>query len=150
MDNNIIRLTESELRQIITESVSNVLNEIGDTFQGKLGIANAIKKAKVQGRNKQAEKFSNYLFNDAKLPKEILNIGENIIKYRSLSGDIVTVKGTKISNDGGRSWSSLEYMGEFNLPKRIKTTPQIARMIVKTLSPNVSDSVKDWHAWASL
>ena len=149
MDNNIIRLTESELRQIITESVSNVLNEIGDTFQGKLGIANAIKKAKVQGRTKQAEKFSNYLFNDAGLPKEILNIGENIIKYRSLKGSIVTVEGDKLSIDK-YGCLSLKYMGDFLLPDKAKTTPQIARMIIKTLYPDVSDKVKDWHAWASL
>ena len=35
MNNNRIKLTESQLHEIIKESVKNVLNEIGDTPQGQ-------------------------------------------------------------------------------------------------------------------
>ena len=34
MNKNRIKLTESQLHEIIKESVKNVLNEIGDTPQG--------------------------------------------------------------------------------------------------------------------
>ena len=47
MKKNRIRLTESQLQQVIRESVKRVLNEIGDTEDSREKIQNAVNKSQV-------------------------------------------------------------------------------------------------------
>lgn len=66
---NIIRLTESELKQVISESVKSILTEISSDMANRAYHSALDKKLHSQGtpqwgkRYAQAEKFSNYYRN---------------------------------------------------------------------------------------
>lgn len=51
MKKKVIRLTESDLKRVISESVKKLINEIGDTDAGQRYLANAHvrKKQKLLG-----------------------------------------------------------------------------------------------------
>lgn len=79
MAKQVIKLTEQDLHRIIKESVSKVLNEIGDTFEkpkeeGGLGLPKgggkyylakkAAQEADKQGRKRQKDNFEDYATTD--------------------------------------------------------------------------------------
>lgn len=52
-----VKITQEKLNEIISESIKKVLNEIGDTPQGRETLRRAANKAWAKGREGQACKF---------------------------------------------------------------------------------------------
>lgn len=157
MSKQIIKLTENQLKNIVVESVKSVLNEIGDTMDGKFNLANAYAIAQNKGRNKLARKISNYLGDIPNMPSDILYIRNNEIAYKVNDKRDNTVI---IHNDGQISLNYIEsvYINlldpqDADKMQWIQTGRNTARLIVKWLErycPNVDDTYLDWHIWASL
>lgn len=60
---NIVRLTESDLKKVIFESVKNILNEIGDSEESRNNIRKAVKDdstKRIKGLMKGTYKPENY------------------------------------------------------------------------------------------
>ena len=60
MNKKLIRLTESDLRRIVKESVNRVLNEIGDTPKGQYMLGRLQGRQMNNGKNKSAVETSRY------------------------------------------------------------------------------------------
>ena len=63
MEMNRIRLSESQLRQIIEESVKKVLKEIGDTEGGQNMLGRAKQRALYNREDGKEAEISNYAYN---------------------------------------------------------------------------------------
>jgi hypothetical protein len=149
-----IQISENKLKQIVAESVKNVLNEISSD----LAYA-AQKKAYDSGRKRQASKFYNYA-ND-KLKTELgadnngVQMDDDSITYHNYTNETVT-----LYRDG-----NVRYKGDFTsignyaeLQKVLKTDDKpTARLITRWLGKymselinNVNPQLLDWHFWAVL
>lgn len=65
----VIRLTESELKKVITESVKKIINEIGDSEETRNNIRKAVKDdstKRIKGLLKGTCKSENYVDKDGK------------------------------------------------------------------------------------
>ena len=60
MGKNIIRLTESELKEIIKESVKKIIQESGDTLKGQYLYGKAARRQEKLGNKKRAEELNDY------------------------------------------------------------------------------------------
>lgn len=60
MENNIIRITESELKEIIRESVERILDESGESLRGQYLYGRAARRAKKRGNEEYADEIKNY------------------------------------------------------------------------------------------
>lgn len=66
---NVIRLTESELKKVITESVKKIINEIGDSEESRNNIRKAVKDdttKRIKGLMKGTYKSENYVDKNGK------------------------------------------------------------------------------------
>lgn len=63
MGKNIIRLTESELKEIIKESVKKIIQESGDTLKGQYLYGKAARRQEKLGNKKRAEELNDYARN---------------------------------------------------------------------------------------
>lgn len=66
-----IRLTESKLKQIVAESVKNVLNEIGDTLKGQYALG------AVRGRASARPRYQNNKYGGLNTKSQQNNIANN-------------------------------------------------------------------------
>ena len=62
MNKKLIKLTEGDLKQIVKESVSKIINEIGDTPKGQRGLG-ALHARKVLRNNDLSDDTYNYAQN---------------------------------------------------------------------------------------
>ena len=71
MKKNVIRITESELKQIVAESVKKVLNEIGDTPKGQFALG------AVRGRASARPRYQNNKYGGLYAKNQQDNIANN-------------------------------------------------------------------------
>ena len=77
-----IRLTESELRGMIQETVKEALNEIGDTHRGQFMLGRVYSKNNEKYDDPSASKLANYAF-DKKIDKNNFNSDwDNGVKHQ--------------------------------------------------------------------
>ena len=151
-------INESTLKKIISESLKEYLNEIGNSTDGFLRIKNAQAKAENLGRYNQADKFRDYagmkdnytlvrandneiiwMSKDAKNRVSIESDG-NITYYNKNNNNWDNIGNTSTEVDGYRLSS-------------IKTDKKTARRIALWVSqhiPTAKEMYKDWHTWAAL
>lgn len=63
MEKNIIRLTESELKEIIKESVEKIIKESGNTLRGQYLYGRAARRERKLGNNERAEELARHAHN---------------------------------------------------------------------------------------
>ena len=153
MSNNIVKITEADLKELIKESVRNVLQEVSlDT------ALSAKDKALQLGRLGQANTFNKYAVDK-------INDGENRAIRDVSTRDIVFAniygKDVRLDVDGsvtveGKTGNLERYP---NAPVQIKASNKAAaRQIAKWCSKymveldneEVKARVSDWHWWACL
>lgn len=151
-----IILTENKLKQIVAESVKNVLNEISSDLAYKASQA-----ANEKDRWTQGYAFSNYgnerVRDELGLPSDV-EATNNYISYKSSRGKEVTLKtdGSLIIGDrcynGFGDWIEGGY--ENSADRFIKVRDKrLARTIANWCSKYIGDKLPqsaDWHFWASL
>ena len=141
---NTVRITESQLRQMITESVKRVINEIGDTNAGLAAIRKAQTKASMLGRDKQEMRFKKYADNiDG---GRILWMNEHNIQFINAEGLITYIMSSgEIVLDGNNA-GSIKYAS-----RAVKVdNARVARTIAKWVKDNVQNcppECADWHRY---
>ena len=143
---NTVRITESQLKQMITESVKRVINEIGDTNAGLAAIKRAQTKALDLGRKGQYEKFKDY--GDKLDDGTILSNSSISIIYINLNGEKICI------NRKGEVLKDGSYIGTIHHILPALRTPyfRVARVIANWVKDNVQDASEratDWHKYAS-
>ena len=149
-----IKLNENELKQIVTESVKRVLNEISSD----LAYA-AYDKAEKSRRFQQAQKFSDYGENKLKTEigtdENIRQMNNQFITYYNRNNHVVT-----LFRDGrvyyGDCRTTIGNYASISLELKTNSKPA-ARLIVKWLEKYMSETINnvnpqllDWHFWAVL
>ena len=151
-------INESTLKKIISESLKEYLNEIGNSTDGFLRIKNAQAKAEKSGRYDQADTFRDYagmkdnytlvrandneiiwMSKDAKNRVSIESDG-NITYYNKNNNNWDNIGNTSTEVDGYRLSS-------------IKTDKKTARRIALWVSqhiPTAKEMYKDWHTWETI
>lgn len=151
-----IRLTENKLKQIVAESVKNVLNEISSdlAFKASQGAYN-------KGRSGQGNTFSNYgnerLKDELSLPSNV-DATNYYIKYMSYSNSEVSLNTNGVACSDGITRNSFEEWkdpkNENNAKLNLKVyDKRLARVIANWCSKYVGDKLPqsaDWHFWAAL
>lgn len=94
------RLTESELRDMIAETVKNALNEIGDTKRGQFAL-NA-----VRGRAAARPRYQNHKYNS--VPGKAKQ--DRIL---SMAGDEAWKGRKETNNVGNREWDNAANSGYY-------------------------------------
>ena len=141
---NTVRITESQLKQMITESVRRVLNEIGDTNAGLATIRKAQTKAEMLGRDKQGMRFKQYADNiDG---GKICAINDRNIVFINSEGGRVLI------NTKGVITLDEQYAGDIRYASRVVkvSDPRVARIIAKWVGEHVkecSSNCADWHRY---
>lgn len=151
-----IRLTENKLKQIVAESVKNVLNEISSDLAYKASQA-----AQEKGRWGQGYAFSNYghkrVRDELGLPSDV-EATNNYISYKSSRGRNITLKtdGSLIIGDncynGFKEWTEANYENRADRFIRVEDK-RLARTIANWCSKYIGDELPqsaDWHFWAAL
>jgi hypothetical protein len=149
-----IKLTENDLKQIVTESVKKVLNEISSD----LAYA-AFKKASDSGRKNQAQKF--YDYGNDKLKAELgandymMQMNNNSITYYNNNYDTVTLyrDGDVCCNGKYTSIGNYAKIQMYLKTGNKSTARLITRWLGKYMSElinNVNPQLLDWHFWAVL
>ena len=154
-----IKLTESKLKQIVAESVKNVLNEISIDMLDRAEDA-----AREKGRDYQKDKFAKYgnkkrkeemcpyegFSSNVVLTRDRCEVKDNVQLIVYSCGDIVTMRpGGGILTKHNETWP---------LDNRVKLdSKQLARTVSKWcnkyLSPEGKEKLQgyeDWHNWAFL
>lgn len=143
-ESRTVRLSEGQLKQMISESVRRVINEIGDTQRGLEIIKRAKTKANHQGRYMQGDKFREY---GEKLDDDTIHsITDDYILYYNLDG-----KNIRLSKDG-----SIHVNGKNNgetftvgMPILKVWNKRAARLIARWIT-NHTNQTADWHQLAEL
>ena len=141
---NTVRITEGQLKQMISESVRRVLNEIGDTNAGLATIRKAQTKAEMLGRDKQGIRFKQYADNIDGGNIRAIN-DYNIVFINSEGGRVVI-------NTKGEITTNEQYAGNISFASRIVkvSNPRVARIIAKWVGEHVegcSHDCADWHRY---
>ena len=99
MNKKLIRLTESDLRRIVKESVNRVLNEIGDTPKGQYMLGRLQARQLNKGKNKSAAETAIYAGKEENKihPKEFPPY-ENDLSHANLLGYADESDGGNIDN----------------------------------------------------
>lgn len=153
------KLNESQLRNIVRESISEALSEIGDTPEGRNALINAVGKATSQGRFSQADTFKDGL---DRAVKDRYGEGATNSRYDYNSWKYRV----RLFFDGRILLSAIDgtNKGEEDLEKFIengwdglktvdrKLARQIAAWCGEFLNKNLScyQACTDWHTWAKL
>lgn len=143
-ESRTVRLSEGQLKQMISESVRKAINEIGDTQRGLEIIKRAKTKANHQGRYMQGDKFREY---GEKLDDDTIHsITDDYILYYNLDG-----KNIRLSKDG-----SIHVNGKNNgetftvgMPILKVLNKRAARLIARWIT-NHTNQTADWHQLAEL
>lgn len=143
-ESRTVRLSEGQLKQMISESVRKAINEIGDTQRGLEIIKRAKTKANHQGRYMQGDKFREY---GEKLDDDTIHsITDDYILYYNLDG-----KNIRLSKDG-----SIHVNGKNNgetftvgMPILKVWNKRAARLIARWIT-NHTNQTADWHQLAEL
>ena len=151
-------INESTLKKIISESLKEYLNEIGNSTDGFLRIKNAQAKAENLGRYNQADKFRDYA---GKIDNyTLMRADDNEIRWMAIDAktrvSIESDGNITYFNNNNNNWdkignTSTEVDG-YRLSS-IKTDKKTARRIAFWVSqhiPTAKEMYKDWHTWAVL
>jgi hypothetical protein len=141
---NTVRITEGQLKQMISESVRRVLNEIGDTNAGLAAIKKAQTQASDLGRKNQSKRFEDY---GNRLDGGIIQaMNDRIIRFVNSNMRTVTINYTGQVTGDNYAGNHLKYADSI-----IKVTnPRVARIIAKWVTDhveNVSTDEADWHRY---
>jgi hypothetical protein len=154
-----IIISEARLKKMVSESVRKVLNEIGDTQQGRAMLANATAKATNMGRPMQANKFASGLAS-AIQQKYGEGASRERYAYKAWDGSRVFVynNGTIIVNKNGGDRREMSMEEAFqNMYRLAKTSDKrVARQIagwcgefLNKTDERTKAMATDWHTWAS-
>ena len=151
-------INESTLKKIISESLKEYLNEIGNSTGGFLRIKDAQAKAENLGRYNQADKFRYYA---GKIDNyTLMRADDNEIKWMAIDAKTRV----SIESDGNIAYFNNNTNGWTNIGNTstevdgyrlssIKTDKKTARRIAFWVSqhiPTAKEMYKDWHTWAVL
>lgn len=156
MEKNKIKLTESKLKKVIKEAVKNILNEIGDTADGKMLLGKLITKADKEGRNTQSRQMNAYL--KGKTPPEVTYLDAGKITYKVINTRreiyaTITNDGNVTLNGIDSTYINIKQSHDISELQWITTSRNAARLIVKwiqTYCPEADKMYLDWHTWAAL
>ena len=156
MEKNKIKLTESKLKKVIKEAVKNILNEIGDTADGKMLLGKLITKADKEGRNTQSNQMNAYM--KGKNPPEVTYLDAEKITYKVINTRreiyaTITNDGNVTLNGIDSTYFNIKQSRDISELQWIKTSRTAARLIVKwiqTYCPIADEMYFDWHTWAAL
>lgn len=143
---NTVRITESQLKQMITESVKRVINEIGDTNAGLATIKKAQTKAADLGRTGQYERFKEY--GDKIDGGTLLHISQTAILYINSEGRKINI------NHKGDVLKDGSYIGDIyhRIPSLRTSNFRVARIIANWVRDHFNDAPEhaiDWHQYAN-
>lgn len=154
---NIIKITESDLKTLIRESVEQYLNEVDlDT------AIRASVKAGELGRAKQASTFKKYALdkvNDGLSTNnsEIVDISDTHISYKNFQNSVIRIQsnGVFVINNAEYDMSKIARVGSAPPALKVKnklSARKIAEWVERYLSPSYSfkNTIADWHWWAIL
>lgn len=143
-ESKIIKLTEGQLKQMISESVRKAINEIGDTQRGLEFIKRAKTKANHQGRYMQGDKFRKY---GEKLDDgTIRSITDDYILYYNLDGKDIRLSKDGIIHVNGKNNGETFTVG---MPILKVWNKRAARLIARWIT-NHTNQTADWHQLAEL
>jgi hypothetical protein len=141
-------LTENKLRQIVSESVKKVINEISSDLAHA-----AYLKADDLKRHKQAKRFSDYanqqLSNEIGIRGSIIKMGRREIFYKSHKGLTVELNVTGyFSHEPDNCYNIWAPECEI-CPEKYKTDPATARILAKWCQRFLPylKRAHDWHYW---
>lgn len=155
-----IKLTESKLRSIVSEAVSNALNEISSDLAFR-----ASDKAYKQNRTGQGCKMADYgndRLNAEINPSETIDMTRNYVRYLNMDGDLITIHKNGFATIGTKTFlllNDINYDGK--VPWGAKTADKRAARAIANWFKKVVVSdpdfdidgiecITDWHAWCAL
>jgi hypothetical protein len=146
-----IRISEGQLKQMISESVKRVINEIGDTLQGYETIKKAATKAHQMGRPGMENRFREY---GNKLDSGIIkDMSDHHIVYYNVFGKEITIeKNGTLLKDGNftNKLSSISPTTQLIKTNSAKSARLIAKWIKdKVYGGNEYGLATDWHTYAA-
>lgn len=150
-ESRTVRLSEGQLKQMISESVRRVINEIGDTLQGYETIKKAATKAKNAGRYGMEGRFRDY--GDKLDNGTIKDMSDYCIVYYNVFGKEITIEkdGTILKD----SYFANKLNTISPTTQSIKTnSPKSARLIAKWVREKVFGGsefglITDWHTYVA-
>lgn len=154
---NIIKITESDLKTLIRESVEQYLNEVDlDT------AIRASVKAGELGRTKQASTFKQYALDKVNdglgaNNSEIVDISDTHISYKNYRNSEIRIQsnGFIVINNTKYDMSKIVDVGSAPAELKVKnklSARKIAEWVERYFSPSYSfkNIIANWHWWAIL
>lgn len=144
-----IRITESKLREIVSEAVKRAINEIGNTPEGFLAIKNAENKANSLGRYQQGDKFRSYA---GELDNVIRKADDDMIEWWNGDAICTIIKEGEIFVNGTKAGYITDTPRHNHMKLKVddKTSARRIAAWVKLHIPEAAPEFTDWHMYAVL
>lgn len=159
MKKNVVKLNETQFRNILTKCIMESINEIGDTPEGRKALANAAEKAYKLQRNGQYDTFSKGLRQAVSdrygegATFSYFDYYSHKYKVRLFWNGGLTISNVDGSNKGSEDvenfiknqWDGLK-------TKDRNTARRIAKWCEEYLDKSLPcyEKCLDWHTWALL
>ena len=128
MGRKILRLTESDLHNLISEAVTMALNEIGDTSRGQFMLARLYQKQEDEGDKKKSDETYEYAQKKARNGLNGLNKRQRFQRARTIGSDLQRM--IDLTNQGiqSKAWGDMAQKnmnGIYNKLRDNDKTPNI-------------------------